>query len=73
MYVYDDACAACHGEFGGGTEHGPGLIGDHSAAARNTRAQVPCQVGGPSGSVVSDQDLADALAYLREIEDYGGF
>ena len=82
--VFEGTCAACHGVEGVGTDAGPPLVheyyrpshhadGAFTLAVRNgvqphhwDFGTMPPQVG------LSDQDIADITAYVRQIQEAAG-
>ena len=75
VFVYEDRCSSCHGTYAEGTGVAPALVGPGAATdTRSMSALADVVRGGHgemSGRSLADQDLADALAYLRELQAYG--
>ena len=77
-------CAACHGDDAGGTEQGPPLIhriyepnhhGDQAfliAAAQGVRAHHWGFGNMPPLKGVSERQVADIVAYVREVQKANG-
>lgn len=82
--LFEANCAACHGKNGAGTENGPPLVHDiynpgHHADEAFFRAVVRGvpQHHWPYGNMpaqpqVSDQQLADIVRYVREMQEANG-
>lgn len=76
MYVYEEMCASCHGSYAEGTIDGPPLIGEGFAAATKSRDEMAEAISVGSAAMhdyeLPRQDVADTIAYLRQIQAYGG-
>lgn len=82
--VFAGACAACHGVEGVGTDVGPPLVheyyrpGHHADAAftlaiRNGAQPHHWDFGAmPPQPGLTDQDIADVTAYVRQIQEAAG-
>ena len=82
--IYADTCAACHGENGVGTEQGPAFIhriyepSHHSdmsfvMAVRNGVQAHHWQFGNmPAQEALSDDDIANVIAYVRALQRANG-
>jgi mono/diheme cytochrome c family protein len=75
VFVYEDHCSGCHGTYAEGTGVAPALVGQGTATDTRTTSALADVVRGGHGEMpgrsLADQDLADALAYLRELQAYG--
>jgi len=76
MYVYEEVCAACHGIYGQGTLDGPQVVGESFATATMSRDELSEAIRARSASThaydLPRQDVADTIAYLRQMQAYGG-
>ena len=76
MYVYEAACVSCHGIYGEGTLDGPALVGEGSAVATMSRDELHRAIDDRTASMhahqLVPQDAADTIAYLRQMQAYGG-
>jgi mono/diheme cytochrome c family protein len=82
--VFEGTCATCHGIEGTGTEQGPPLVhqyyrpghhadGAFTLAIRNGVQPHHWDFGPmPPQPGLSDQDIADVTAYVREIQQAAG-
>ncbi|MFV9673262.1 MAG: c-type cytochrome [Acidimicrobiia bacterium] len=82
--VFEGTCAACHGVEGVGTEAGPPLVhayyrpghhadGAFTLAIRNGVQPHHWNFGAmPPQPDLSDQDIADVTAYVRQIQEAAG-
>ena len=82
--LFAATCAACHGQNAGGTEKGPPLIhriyepnhhGDQAfliAAAQGVRAHHWGFGNMPPLKGVSERQVADIVAYVREVQKANG-
>ncbi len=82
--VFEGTCATCHGIEGTGTEQGPPLVhqyyrpghhadGAFTLAIRNGVQPHHWDFGPmPPQPGLSDQDIADVTAYVREIQQLAG-
>jgi mono/diheme cytochrome c family protein len=74
-YSFYEHCGDCHGSYGGGADVGPGLIGaaasfDAGATERSIRN------GGetmPPVEGLDDQEVADIIAFVRDLQAEPGF
>jgi mono/diheme cytochrome c family protein len=76
MYVYEGVCASCHGVYADGTLDGPPLVGDGFPATTMSRDELSDAIEDRSVPMhqydLPRQDVADTIAYLRQIQAYGG-
>ncbi|MCB2222989.1 MAG: cytochrome c [Actinobacteria bacterium] len=76
MTIFDFECASCHGYAAEGTDAAPALVGDGAPADVLSTEDIGCRVaegfGAMPAATLSDRDLADVAAYLREIQAFGG-
>ncbi len=82
--VFEGTCATCHGVDGTGTEEGPPLVhqyyrpghhadGAFTLAIRNGVQPHHWDFGPmPPQPSLSDQDIADVTAYVRQIQQAAG-
>ena len=82
--VYEQSCAGCHGADGSGADAGPGLlVPEYSLPGFDDTALVTAIVNGvaadegryggmPMIRGLSDQDLADLIAFVRELQRDSG-
>ncbi|MEN8233615.1 MAG: cytochrome c [Actinomycetota bacterium] len=82
--VFEGTCATCHGVEGTGTDQGPPLIhayyrpahhadGAFTLAIRNGVQPHHWDFGAmPPQPHLSDQDIADVTAYVRQIQEAAG-
>lgn len=75
VFVYEEACAGCHGAYAEGTGIAPALVGEGTVTDTRSASGIADRVrkhhDGAAPGVPADQDLADAIAYLRELAAYG--
>jgi mono/diheme cytochrome c family protein len=76
-YSFADHCGSCHGFYAEGTEAGPSLIEARSATPVDSDAikqSVRKGVGAmPAMEALEDQDLADIIAFVRDLQTEPGF
>jgi len=76
MYVYENACASCHGFYGDGTLEGPALTGAGSPVEMLSRNDLAGRIEHPDGEMplieITRQDVADTIAYLKDVQAFGG-
>jgi len=82
--VFEGTCAACHGAGGTGSDVGPPLVhayyrpghhadGAFTLAIRNGVQPHHWDFGPmPPQPALSDQDIADVTAYVRQIQEAAG-
>jgi mono/diheme cytochrome c family protein len=75
--VFADGCARCHGDFGYGTALAPSLIETAYARPDFTRDDFADVIRNGSGLMPSfeelpAQDVADAVAFIRDIQTESG-
>ena len=82
--VYEQSCADCHGAGAAGGDGGPGLLDARyampgyddlafvTAVARGVSADGSDGGGMPRIRGLSEQDLADLLAYVRDLQRDAG-
>lgn len=82
--VFDGTCAACHGTEGTGTDVGPPLVHQYYRPGHHSDASVALAVLNgvqphhwnfgtmPAQPDLSDQDILDVTAYIRQIQEAAG-
>jgi mono/diheme cytochrome c family protein len=71
-HAFADHCGGCHGWYAGGTESSPSLLESSfdadviESSVREGRGTMPA-VGG-----IEDQELADIIAFVRELHPVPG-
>jgi len=82
--LYTKDCSACHGDKGGGTDFGPPLVdeiyrpGHHAditfLLAVNSGVRPHHWGFGPMPAIpgLSDTDVADIVAYVRDLQEQAG-
>jgi mono/diheme cytochrome c family protein len=75
--TFADHCGDCHGYYAGGTDAGPGLIVPGAADALDAgvveRAVRRGAESMPAVTDLGDQDIADIIAFLRDLQADPGF
>jgi len=76
IYVYEGSCAPCHGYEGEGTSVAPALVGDSWATDVLSWDGLADRIDNPTGGMpefaLDRQDMADTIAYLKDLHTYGG-
>ncbi len=76
-YSFADLCGGCHGSYAEGTEAGPNLIEAHAAtpvdAGAIERSVRECEGAKPALEGLDDQDLADIIAFVRDLRTETGY
>ena len=82
--VFEGTCAACHGTEGTGTDVGPPLVHQYYRPGHHSDASVALAVLNgvqphhwnfgtmPPQTDLSDQDILDVTAYIRQIQEAAG-
>ena len=82
--VFEEACAACHGTEGTGTDVGPPLLHQYYRPGHHPDAAIALAVRNgvqphhwnfgtmPPQPLLTDQDILDVTAYIRRIQEAAG-